>query len=108
MLLSNEDVGHSALTGDVSKRALDITAVVDLVELDGIELGAGLGEELLRGAAVRAVRLAEDGDGVLVDDALDFGLGCGHGGWRGGAREEVTQERNGGGLEAEACSWMIL
>lgn len=33
----------------------------DLIELDGVVLGAQLGEQRLGGAAVGAVRLAEDG-----------------------------------------------
>lgn len=38
----------------------------DLIKLDGVELGVHLGKELLGGIAVWAVRLAEDGDCVLV------------------------------------------
>ncbi|KAL6166605.1 hypothetical protein ACJQWK_07947 [Exserohilum turcicum] len=74
-------------------------ARTDLVELDGVELCAALAQQLLGLAAVWAVRLGEDGDGVLVDDGLDLCLGSGHCGGRGGAREEVAQEGNFGGWE---------
>jgi hypothetical protein len=69
----------------------------DLVQLDSVELCAAVAQQLLGLAAVWAVRLGEDGDGVLVDDGLDLGLCGGHCGGRGGAREEVTQEGNLGG-----------
>lgn len=52
----------------------------NLVELDGVELCAAVAQKLLGLAAVWAVRLGEDGDGVLVDDGLDLGLCGGHGG----------------------------
>lgn len=68
-----------------------------LVQLDGEKLGAAVRQQLLRLPAVRAVRLGEDGDGVLVDDGLHFCLGGRHGGGAGGAREEVAEEGNGGG-----------
>jgi hypothetical protein len=35
--------------------------LTDLVELKSVELGAGLGQQLLGGLAIRAVRLGEDG-----------------------------------------------
>jgi hypothetical protein len=70
----------------------------DLVQLNRIELGTALAQKLLCLAAVGAVALAEDGDGVLVNDGLDLGLCGGHGGGRGGAREVAAQEGNGGGL----------
>lgn len=35
-------------------------------------------------------------DGVLIDDALGFGLCGGHGGWADGRTEEAAEERNGG------------
>lgn len=98
MLLRDEDVRHGALARQVRERVLDCAAIVHLVQLDGVELCARVGQKLLRGAAVGAVRLREDGDGVLVDDGLDFGLGGGHGCWAGGAGEEVPQERYGCGV----------
>jgi hypothetical protein len=70
----------------------------NLIQLNRIKLCAALAQQLLRLATVRAVALAEDGDGVLVNDALDLGLGGGHGGGRGGAREVAAQEGNGCGV----------
>lgn len=40
--------------------------LTDLVELKSVELGAGLGQQLLGGLAVRAVRLGEDGCAKLA------------------------------------------
>jgi hypothetical protein len=71
----------------------------NLIQLNRIKLCAALAQKLLCLAAVRAVALAEDGDGVLVNDGLNLGLGGGHGGGRGGAREVAAQEGNGGGVE---------
>lgn len=62
----------------------------DLIKLNDVELGSGIAEELLRGAAVRAVALAEDGDGVLVDDGLNLLLCGGHGAWADGAPEDFV------------------
>lgn len=60
----------------------------DLVELEGVVLGAERREELLGGLAVRAVGLGEDGDGIVVDDVLGLGLCGGHGcGTRGSSKE---------------------
>lgn len=73
-----------------------------MVQLNGEELCATLAQELLCLAAVRAVGLAEDGDGVLIDDGLDFGLGGRHGGGAGGAVKEAREERNGEGRWAGA------
>lgn len=83
MLLVDEDVGHAALVGHLLKSVLDVGAIVytdkrsainlhryadirgrrltNLVELKSVELGAGLGQKLLGGLAVGAVRLGEDG-----------------------------------------------
>ena len=83
MLLVDEDVGHAALAGHLGKSVLDVGTVIytykwsaiefpenadttgrrltDLVELKSVELCAGLGQQLLGGLAVRAVRLGEDG-----------------------------------------------
>lgn len=76
----------------------------DLVQLDGVELGALVAQQLLRLATVGAVRLGEDRDRVLVDDGLDLGLCSGHGGWAGGAAEEAADEGgNGGGCAGRGC-----
>jgi hypothetical protein len=71
--------------------------LTNLIQLNSIELGALLAQQLLGRTAVGAVALAEDGDWVLVDDGLDLCLGGGHGGWRVGAREEAANEGNGVG-----------
>lgn len=53
----------------------------NLIQLNGIKLSALLTQQLLRSLAVRAITLAEDGDSIIVDDLLRFGLGGGsHGG----------------------------
>lgn len=83
MLLVDENVGHAALAGHLGKSVLNVGTVIctdgrsalashkyadttgrrltDLVEFKSVELGAGLGQQLLGGLAVRAVRLGEDG-----------------------------------------------
>jgi len=72
----------------LESRSERVAVHTNLVQLDGVELGALLAQQLLGGFAVRAVALAEDGDGVVVDDLLRFGLGGGnHGGRYGGAEE---------------------
>jgi hypothetical protein len=81
VLLRNEDVGHGRLARQVAERGLDRAAIVDLVQLDGVELCARLGEQLLGGFAVGAVGLGEDGDGVL---------------WRGGVLVGCGRERGCG------------
>jgi hypothetical protein len=70
----------------------------NLIQLNSIKLCTALAQQLLCLATVRAVALAEDGNGVLVNNGLDLGLCGGHGGGRGGAREVAAQEGNGGGL----------
>lgn len=99
VLATDEDVGDGALASYLGKGVLNGAAIVDLIQFDGIELGALLAQQLLGGAAIRAVGLGEDSNGVLVDDGLDFGLGGGHGGWAGGASEEMAEEGNFGGWE---------
>jgi len=69
----------------------------NLVQLDGEEFRTAVTEQLLCLAAVGTVGLGEDGDGVLVDDGLDFGLCGGHGGGAGGAVEEAGEEGYGCG-----------
>lgn len=70
----------------------------NLVQLDREELGSAVAQQLLGGLAVWAVALAEDGDGVLVDDGLHLGLCGGHGGGAVGATEEAREEGYG-------CGW---
>lgn len=57
----------------------------DFVQLDDIRLRARRAQGGFGGLAVGAVGLAEDGDGVVVDDLLRFGLGGRHCGWTGAA-----------------------
>jgi hypothetical protein len=68
----------------------------DLVQLDSVKLRPSVREQFLRLVAVRAIALGEDGDGVLVDDGLHFGLGGGHCGGRGGAAKEAAEEGGNG------------
>jgi hypothetical protein len=72
--------------------------LTNLVELDSEELCALVAQQLLCLAAVGAVALGEDGDGILVDDGLDLCLCGGHCGGTGSAREVAAQEENGGGV----------
>lgn len=51
----------------------------NFIQLQKEVLGVLLVQERLGGAAVRAVGLGEDDDGVLVDDLLSLLLGGGHG-----------------------------
>lgn len=51
-----------------------------VVELDSGVLGVQTREQLLGGDTVRAVRLGEDDDCIVVDQALGAGCGGGHGG----------------------------
>jgi len=98
MLLPDEDVGYGRLAGYIGERGLDRGAIVNLVQLNGVKFCSLIREQLLRGAAVGAVGLAKDGDGVLVNDGLDLCLCGGHCGGAGGAREERAEERNGCGF----------
>ena len=71
----------------------------DLIKLENLVLGTQLGQQILAGLAVRAIRLGEDDDAVVVNEVLSLGLGSGHGGGRGageGAEEALENERNGG------------
>jgi len=97
VLATDEDIGDSALTGYLGKGVLNGAAIVNLIQFDGIELGALLAQQLFGCAAEGTVGLGEDSDGVLVNDGLDFGFGGGHCGWAGGASEEVAEEGNFGG-----------
>jgi len=97
VLLPNEDIGHRALSRHLSERILDGRTVIDLIQLNGVVLCAGLAQQRLGRLAVRAVGLGEDGDGVLVDDALGLCLCGGHTCGAGGAGEEAGEEGNGGG-----------
>lgn len=122
MLLRDEDVGNGRLAGQLSKSRLDSRAIIcavlesdyqlsptaqnriycvgfihtNLVQLNGVELGTLVAQQLLCLAAVGAVRFREDGDGVLVDDGLNLGLCGGHCGWTGGAAEEAADEEGNG------------
>lgn len=60
VLAADEDVGHGALVGELLQRGLDLRAVVDLVQLERVVLGALAVEQALRGLAVRAVGFGED------------------------------------------------
>lgn len=74
----------------------------NLVQLQSSVLGTELVQQLLGGIAVRAVRLGEDDDAVLVDQGLGLGLCGSHGGGVGsgeGAEEALEDERNIGLLD---------
>jgi len=90
VFLGNEDVRNGALGRYLFERILDRSAIIDLIELDGVILCAKLGEQTLGGFAVRAIALAKDGDGVVFDDAFGLSFCSGHGVWAGRAREEVA------------------
>jgi len=88
VLLLDEDVWDGALTSQTLESILDSGSIIDLVELNGIVLGAQLAQERLAGLAVRAVRLAEDSDSIVINDGLSLGLCCRHSGGVGGCRKE--------------------
>jgi len=90
MHLIDEDVWNSALVTDLLQSVLNCCSVLDLIELDGVEVGTQLRQQLLGCPTVWAVRLAKDGDGIVVDDALSFGLCGGHGCWALDAMEELA------------------
>lgn len=81
-------VGHGALVGDFLQGVLNGCSIVDLVQLDDEEFGPLFGQKCLGGAAVRAIRFAEYGNGVVSNDALGFGACCCCGGGHGRARTE--------------------
>jgi len=90
VLLLDEDVWNGCLASHLTESSLDSRSVIDLVELDGVVLGAHLAQQRLGGLAVRAVGLAEDSDGIVVNDALSLGLCRGHGGGVGSCGEETA------------------
>lgn len=54
--------------------------LTNLIQLKRSELSTKFLQQLLRGIAVRTVRLGEDNNAILVDDSLSLGLSGGHGG----------------------------
>lgn len=60
---------------------MKVSIRTDLIQLNSIKLGTAIAQQLFRSFAVWAVGFGEDGDGVLVDDGLDFGFCGGHCGW---------------------------
>ncbi|KAB8343264.1 hypothetical protein FH972_022852 [Carpinus fangiana] len=108
VLLVDEDVGHAALLRDALEGVLDggtvvcvcmLVAALRLVAVSRRLTALHLAQQALRGLAVGAVALGEDGDGIVVDDALGLGLCGGHAGGAGGAREEAAEDGGNGGLE---------
>ena len=87
-----------------------------MIQLKHLVLCADAAQQLLGRLAVGAVALAEDGDGVVVDDALGLGLCGGHGAGAWGAVEEAGEEGNFGGvfgllvgvLVGGWCGWGVL
>ena len=72
-----------------------------MIQLHNLELRPRFAQQLLRAPRVRAPALAEDHDGVLVDEGLRLGL-CGrHAG--GGAEEATDEERNFDGSKFLLC-----
>jgi len=76
VLLVDENIWDAALGGHALEGVLNRGTVIDLVELDEVGLCAHLAQKRLGRLAVWAVRLGEDGNGVVVDDALRLSLGC--------------------------------
>jgi len=103
MRLPNEDIRHRRLPRNLPQRILQRRPILDLIELNGEKLGALLREELLGRAAVGAVGFGEDGDGVVVDDALCFCACRGHGSRGGAAGEELAEEGNCCGLNESSA-----
>lgn len=69
-----------------------------LVQLEELKVRTQILQQLLAGVAVRAVRLGENNNGIVVDEGLGTILSGGHdGGCRGGeGAEETLEKRNGG------------
>lgn len=65
VLLSNKDVGDSALASQLHEVRLNFATVLHVVELDGLEDDVKRGQEALGLGAVRAVGLGEHHDGIL-------------------------------------------
>ena len=57
VLLGDEDVGHGALASQALEVGLDISTILDVVELKDKGLGSELFQKVLGLGAVRAVRL---------------------------------------------------
>lgn len=90
MLLPNKDIGYCGLAGHLSQGSLDCAAIINFVEFDGVVFGTQLVEKGLGGVAVWAVRFAEDGNSILINNALGLGL-CGrHDGWVDGCGGEES------------------
>lgn len=65
VVLSDKDVGDSALVSQLLEVGLDVGTVLLSVELNGLEDGVQLGQEVLGLDAERAVGLGEHHDGVV-------------------------------------------
>jgi len=96
VLLLDEYVRDGSLASEFSKGVLDVCSVIDLIEIDRVEIGAQIRQEVLGSFAIRAVGLAEDSDSIVVNDSLGLDFGSRHSG--GGCRccEESGEERNVG------------
>jgi hypothetical protein len=81
------------------------TLRTDLVHLQDLKARAHLGQQLLGGAAVRAVALREDHGGILVNEALGLSFRGGHGGGRRrrGREEKAAEELRYGGGRTECA-----
>ena len=123
VFLADEDIRHAALVGDLLQRILQRGSIIcctkqsatvnltlalfsehtDLIQLPDLELCSGLAQQLLGGLAVRTVALAEDGDGVVVNERLRFLFGSHDALW-GSRGEESLRDgeeagENLGGIE---------
>jgi len=52
--------------------------LTNLIQFNGSELSIEAAEKTLAGSTIRAVRLGEDNDGVLINEALGLSLCGGH------------------------------
>jgi len=88
VLLVDIDVGNGGLAIDILQRSLEIRAIINLIKFNSVVVCAKVAQESLGGLAIRAVRFAEDGDSILINDVLGFGLGGRHIDGADGRREE--------------------
>lgn len=88
MLLADPNAWDSRLAGHFSESALDCGTIVNLIQFYSVIFSAQFAQQSLCSSAVWAVGLAEDGNSVVVNDALGLGLCCGHGGWINARAEE--------------------
>jgi len=88
MFLVDEDIWDRALASHLRQSALDCRTIINLIQFKSIEFGSHLVQKLLGSFAIRAPRLAEDSNGVVVNDVLGLSLSSRHRGGIDGSRSK--------------------